>query len=368
MSKTKIFYCDVTASHYRTGIFKLIEEHYDVTWRFGDSHKSIKKIEEGVLKDTEQTHVYKLPFNWFWQKGIISSLTKKYNYYVMAGELYSLSVWIFLVLNKLFYKKSVYLWSHGWYGRESNIKKLLKKIFFSLPSGAFFYGYHAKEIMENQGMKVDNIYVIHNSLDYDRQISFRNEAILSSPLQKHFKNKNPNIIFIGRLTYSKKLEMIVKAATILRKEGILVNITFVGEGEAREKIERLAYENKIECWFYGACYDENLNSQLLASADICVSPGNVGLTAIHSLMFGTPVITHNNFSNQGPEFESIKEGLSGSFFKENDVNSLANTIKEWLLTQSNREIVRRQCYAEIDSFWNPEFQLKIFSNVIPFNE
>lgn len=368
MSKTKIFYCDITASHYRTGIFSLLEKYYDVTWRFGDSHKSIKKIREGILKDTKQTHVYKLPFNWFWQKGIIGSLAKKYNYYVMAGELYSMSLWFFLILNKLFYKKKVFLWSHGWYGRESSIKIILKKLFFSLSTGAFFYGERAKEIMANQGMKVDNIYVIHNSLDYNQQLSLRKETTLSSPLQKHFKNKNSNVIFIGRLTYSKKLEMIIKAACILRRKGLYINITFVGEGEAKEKIERLAYENEIECWFYGACYDEELNAQLLASADICVSPGNVGLTAIHSLMYGTPVITHNNFSNQGPEFESIKEGLTGKFFKENDIDSLAKTMEEWLLMHDSREIVRHQCYAEIDSFWNPEYQLKIFSKVIPIHE
>ena len=44
-----------------------------------------------------------------------------------------------------------------------------------------------------------------------------------------------------------------------------------------------------------------------------VSPGNVGLTAIHSLSYGTPVLTHNNFNNQMPEVESIQPGFNGYF-------------------------------------------------------
>ena len=55
-----------------------------------------------------------------------------------------------------------------------------------------------------------------------------------------------------------------------------------------------------------------------------VSPGNVGLNAVHALSYGTPVITHNNVNNQMPEHETIIENFNGCFHKENDINSIAH--------------------------------------------
>ena len=56
----------------------------------------------------------------------------------------------------------------------------------------------------------------------------------------------------------------------------------------------------------GECYSEETNAKLIYNADLCVAPGNIGLTAIHVMMFGCPAITHNDFKWQMPEFEAIK--------------------------------------------------------------
>ena len=53
------------------------------------------------------------------------------------------------------------------------------------------------------------------------------------------------------------------------------------------------------------CYNEEANAELLYNASVCVCPAEVGLTAIHSLLFGTPVVSNDNFDEQMPEFESI---------------------------------------------------------------
>lgn len=368
MTKPKIFFSDVSGSHYRKGIFTLLDKHYEIDWCFGIGPKSLAKLDDKLLKNVKRVRITKFFLNWYWQGGIVSSLWKKYDYYVLDGELYSVSAWLFLILNKLFFLKKVYLWSHGWYGRESGIKKLLKSIFFPLASGSFFYGNHAKEVMRESGLNVDDIVVIHNSLDYDNQKPLRTSCNKTDALSSFFKNEFPNLIFIGRLTFSKKLNMILEAALCLRKMGMDVNITFVGIGEALNDLRNQAKEKGINCYFYGECYNEAENARLISSADICISPGNVGLTAIHSLMFGTPVITHNNFSNQGPEVESVLEGKTGMLFDEGNIESLAKSIYTWLSHVQDRSIIRENCYKEIDSYWNPEYQYKVFAKVIPTDE
>ena len=97
---------------------------------------------------------------------------------------------------------------------------------------------------------------------------------------------------------------------------------------------------------------------------VCVSPGNVGLTAIHSLTFGCPVITHDNFTMQMPEFEAIKEGVTGSFFKENDPKDLTSKIEFWIgKNEEERELVRTEAFKEIDRKWNVDSQIETLKNL-----
>ena len=117
-------------------------------------------------------------------------------------------------------------------------------------------------------------------------------------------------------------------------------------------------------WFYGACYDEKQICEFLYNADLCVSPGNVGLTAMHAMSFGLPVISHNNFPMQMPEFEAIIDGETGTFFKENDIQSLAEAIKRWDSIAVDREKIRQACYKVIDEKYNPHKQVELLKQVI----
>jgi glycosyltransferase involved in cell wall biosynthesis len=78
------------------------------------------------------------------------------------------------------------------------------------------------------------------------------------------------------------------------------------------------------------------------------------------MVFGTPVLTHDDFPHQMPEFEAIKEGETGTFFKYGDVNSLAETINHWFEEKANeRNAVRKACMEEIDHNWTPKFQMEV---------
>jgi glycosyltransferase involved in cell wall biosynthesis len=83
----------------------------------------------------------------------------------------------------------------------------------------------------------------------------------------------------------------------MRSRGFFCNAVLIGDGEDRLRLEGIVKERGVnkQVWFYGACYDEKQNAELIYNADMCVVPGDVGLTAIHSMMFGTPVISHNYF-------------------------------------------------------------------------
>lgn len=350
------------APHYRTEIYVKIAQTFDTDFIFGKSVADIKKANYDLLdaKVIETEIISK--HGVIYQKGILKQLKKSYDTYILTGEIRNISIWLFLLFAKFNSKKKVYLWSHGWYGKENWIERILKKIFFKLPNGGILlYGNYAKELMIREGFDAKKLFVIHNSLAYSQHLALRKEIKESSIYVDHFKNNNPNLIFVGRLTPVKKLEMVLEAMAINRKQGKVYNLTLIGGGEKKESLEQLTLELGLQdnVWFYGPCYDEKKLSELIYNGDLCVSPGNVGLTAIHSLVFGTPVLTHDKFPYQMPEFEAIHEGETGTFFRYDNVESLAKQINNWFELSMERNEIRKVCMHEIDNYWTPSFQINV---------
>lgn len=356
------------AQLYRQPIFTLIDNEWDCEWWFGDNESDVKEMPEDALKHSHRVKNRHIVGALETQVGVSSLIRRKdIDTFLMLGEPMVLSTWLVMMQRQLFYrKKRVYLWSHGWYGREGFAKKWIKRVFFGMADHVFTYGQYAKEQAIKQGYNGEKITPIHNSLNHDLQVELRSKLSQSDVYRSHFGNDNPTLIFIGRLTPSKQLDMALNAVKLLADRGQMFNIVLIGDGADRRRLEQLSNELGIEknVWFYGACYDDHENASLIYNADLCVSPGNVGLTAIHTMVFSTPVITHNDFRWQGPEFEAIQPGVTGDFFERGNVESLANAIEQWFAGHPDREQVRRDCYRVIDTEWTPEYQLNVLKQFI----
>jgi len=346
----------------------MMDKTFDFDYLFGASLSDIKQMDTSLLRGkVEKTNTRTFFGGWYWQPGLLGKLFKGYDRYLLVCETRALSTWVFCILARLLGKsKKIYFWSHGWYGKESSLEKTIKKFLFRLPKGGIFlYGNYARKLMIDEGFNPQKLHTIHNSLDYDRQLEIRKELRVLPIYRDHFGNDNPNLFFVGRLTEVKKLDLILLAMAQLRDKGQCYNMTFIGDGKERESLVALTKELKLDqkVWFYGACYDEKVLSDLIYNADLCVAPGNIGLTAMHTLAYGTPALTHNDFPYQMPEFEAIREGETGTFFNIGDVNSLAESISRWFNDKKGkREEVRNACMKEIDEQWNPKFQIKVLKN------
>lgn len=357
------------AQHYRTSIFLLIDQEFDCDFVFGDSMGDVKKMDYRLFKN-EVTEVKNRKWGTIeWQKGVLSLALKKYDAYILLAGPMVLSTWIFAIIARILHKKVIF-WSHGWYGKETTVQKIIKKIFFRLPNYSLVYGNYARNIMIEEGLSSNKIGVIHNSLLYDDQLKIRDSLRSSKVYFEHFKNDFPVLIFVGRLTAVKRLDLLLEAISLNKKKGRNYNVVFVGEGTEKERLQGIVSELFLSrnVWFYGASYKEEELSQLIYDADLCVAPGNIGLTAMHAMVYGCPCISHNDFKWQMPEFEAIIPDKTGMFFLRDDVNDLAIVISNWFQRHANdRERVRQYCYDEIDKRWNPHEQIKIIKKLI-YNE
>ena len=350
------------APHYRLFLFNQISDELDADFYFGDiPNSSIKKIDYQKLRNfKKEFKTFKL-LSFLWCKNSVSLVFKPYKYYVLTGDPYILSNWIILILAMIFNKKT-FLWTHGWYGRETKTKKVIKKMYFGLADKILLYNEKSKFLMINEGFQEKKLIPIYNSLDYDKQKSIRDKLKKSTIYSDYFKNDHPVLIYIGRIQKSKKIELVFEAIELLNLDSFPVNFIVIGEEQNDYKLNSYVTYRKLESqvWLYGPSYNEKEIGNLLFNADLCVSPGNVGLTAVHSLMFGTPVLTHSNYCNQMPEFECVKNGFNGGFFIENDVCSLVSKIKELI----NLKITDNACFNEIDKKWNPHNQIHILKKVL----
>ena len=366
MQEHKICFFNRSSIHYRKNIWLLMDRDLQCDFYFGDSRpgniRSVPHEEfihfKGVFHNVNFGRFY-------WQKGALKLLCSDYTDIITPADPLCLSSWLLILFAKLFHK-NIYTWTHGAYGGEKGLRRLVIKWKIKHLKGCFLYGEYAKNILIKWGVPKSKLHVVYNSLNYDEQLPIRNSLVQSDLYQKHFGNNFPNIVFIGRLTKVKKLDQIIRAVAKLKKLGLGYNITFVGDGVERENLEKMSESLGIEAntWFYGACYDEKRNAELLYNADICISPGNVGLTAMHAMTFGCPVLSHNNFSMQMPEFEAIDVGKTGDFFQEDDIDSLVDTIIRWQTNSANRDIVRLDCYKIIDEKYNPHVQIETLKSTI----
>lgn len=352
------------ASRYRDAIYRAIDKAYDCDWYFGPTTAGIKEMDTSALKHVKRYKVIGNVEKVFWNVGTLRLLFKKeYQTYFTLIENRCITDWIFFWLAFKFFKnKKFYIWTHGWYGKETGRDAKMKLWLYRNVTGIFVYGDRAKRLLIEQGIPEEKLFAIHNSLDYDTQKALRDSIQPSDIYKAHFQNNLPTIIFIGRLTKVKKLDMVVDALARLRDKGEKYNFLFVGDGVERESLELRvnSLDLQDQVWFYGACYDEKNNAELIYNADLCVSPGNVGLTSIHTLTFGCPVITHNCFEWQMPEYEAIHEGMTGAFFQMDDVEDLTVAISRWFAEKSEkRDEVRKACFDEIDTNWNPYYQMEV---------
>lgn len=357
-------------SLYRESIYKELDKRYECEWYFEKENIDIELFDTVQLKRVNILKHVNILGRAYCMRGLFHQLWRRtdFNAYLIVGAPMCISIWILCIFLKIFHhKKKIYFWTHGWYGKENRIEGFIKKTFLRLADDIFLYGNYAKEKLVKEGLKLDNLHVIHNSLSYDLQLKLRHQMVSTDIYKKHFSNSDPVLLFIGRLTPVKKLDLLIEALSILNRGENKYNLVFVGDGVERDSLERKVKDLDLtnQVWFYGSCYNELINAELIYNSDACVAPGNIGLTAIHALMFGCPVITHNDYPYQMPEFEAIVPYKTGNYFNRGDVDSLACVIDDWFKIQGcSREFVRECCYKEIDENWTPRYQMSVIQNVI----
>lgn len=357
--------------HYRAGIIAELGKSDKARFLFYGDQRSVEgiiPIESAGSANIVHAPYFKLGPFLFQPMAIRLVLTKEIDSIIFLASMNFVSTWIAALLCRITGKKC-YFWAHGWLSDcEPKWKRAIRNIFFRISKKVLVYGERSKAIGIRSGYPAERISVIYNSLDFAVMDAIY-KRILNSGLKIDSRllfeePQYPLAVCSARLTTLCKFNLLLEAANLLKDRGTPINILLIGDGPERFALEEQSRQQGLSVVFYGQCYDENTLADLLFSADVTVSPGKIGLSAIHSLTYGTPCITHGDFNRQMPEAEAISEGVTGSFFAEGSATSLADAIETWLKNNPNRDQIRNLCRAEVIEKWNPIVQRNLIESSI----
>lgn len=357
-------------SHYRYPIYEAMGRELGCEFFFFDSiFQDIKPFDTAKLMGFQKNiHSIRLGVkSLLFHTGVGNIFRRKYTHYIISGSSTYLINWQILLWARLTGKK-VFIWCHGFHAPvKSRRSRFVARNFYARADGLLMYNSYYSANMVDIGCDPSKIYFIHNSLDSHIQTEIYRNLSPSNVYSMHFGNNSPVVIYIGRIQKRKRVDMLIQAVSNLNKQGKACNLVIVGgisdDDSLAGMVKSLGIEDRV--WFYGESYNENENSILLYNAAVCVCPERVGLTSIHSLTYGTPVVSNNAFERQEPEFEAIIDGVIGSFYQEGDIDDMANHIWKWAnVTASEREDIRCQARHMIENEWSVDYQIDLLKRVL----
>ena len=348
-------------AHYREPVFRELIENSKHHYEFlGGTHSfktGIKVIEE--FPDNRFRLAQGRVFGpVFIQMGAIkAALGSRYDTLILLGNSKWPTTWLAAIIGRLRGKR-VFFWSHGWLRKESGLKGWIRNTFLKQANGLMLYGHRSKCIGLSNGFDPDNVHVIYNSLDCKLQDETRvelSESDREATRRELFGEDtgNPVLVNVTRLHHYKKLDMLIEAAAKLGEQGKPTNVLIIGEGPHKPELEQLAKDRGVHAVFTGALYDEMQIGRMLNASDLAVMPGPVGLLAMHAMAYGVQVVSNDNYDKQMPEFESIIDGVTGGFFKQDDLDDLVRVIGGLLDNQPSFEQRCKQTRSVIERFYNP---------------
>ena len=136
------------------------------------------------------------------------------------------------------------------------------------------------------------------------------------------------MLFVSRLEAANRVDLLLEAAAKLRERVPGLTVAVVGKGPELEALraqaQRLGLGERAR--FPGAIYDEEQLGGWFAAATVFCYPANIGLSLLHAMGYGVPVVTGDNIAAHNPEIEALRDGVNGLLFRDGDAADLAEKL------------------------------------------
>ncbi len=203
---------------------------------------------------------------------------------------------------------------------ENRVKNFLFHYLQTLSDGIILYSEMESEHIRNYNRK--KVFIAPNTINHKEYPEIREskeeiKKTLGIPFEKV-------VLAVGRMGVGGGRKRIDRLIEIFRDIELKnVGLVLVGSGMEEKLAMRMNSMNTI---YLGEVHDsENIQiSRIFKMADVFSIPGHVGLGLNQAFFWGLPVVTMAG--DQPPEIHYLEDGRNGFLLRENDMNSLKETI------------------------------------------
>ena len=173
-----------------------------------------------------------------------------------------------------------------------------------------------REDLVTRGMQREQISVVPNGIDLD--------WFCPDPALTRFPD--PTFVYMGRLRRYKRVDLLIEAVALLKKQGRRVELKIGGKGPDRERLEGLVAKLEVQdrVSLLGFVSEEEKRTLLRRSwANLLTSPKEGwGISNLEAAGCGTPTV-----ASDAPGLrESVVDGQTGILVPHGDVSALAGAI------------------------------------------
>lgn len=183
---------------------------------------------------------------------------------------------------------------------------------------------------------------LSNKKSYFANNSIDTNLIYSYKIDYDYKIREIDFISIGRITNKFNLNLLISALEISSNTSA-INIVLIGSAKNETLFVKTKYcVHKIR--FIENIWNEKTIADYANNSKIFLYPGNIGLSIVHAMAYGLPILIHSEKFSHCPEGSLFKKNKSGITFKKNCINDLSSKItkvldeKEKLISYSNANI------------------------------
>mgnify|MGYP002530257452 FL=1 len=185
---------------------------------------------------------------------------------------------------------------------------------------------------------------VEKSFDTKFNIKSKKKVVIYNGISENFfseekfsidKNGKINIIFVGRLSYVKGVDLLIRAFSDIKKENVY--LTIVGDGDEKEKLVNIAEDLKVNNRIKFVGRQSNV-IKWLDKADIFVYPSiweeGFGISVVEAMARGCIPITFKS----GGLPEIIENNKNGILVDEINVEKLASAIEQIIIMDKDEKI------------------------------
>jgi phosphatidylinositol alpha-1,6-mannosyltransferase len=142
----------------------------------------------------------------------------------------------------------------------------------------------------------------------------------AAAIRSRLPGDGPVILSVGALEPRKKVDQLIEAYKIARKDVPGLRLAIIGDGPDRGRLEAL-FGGDSGITFAGSILDGV--GRWFQVADLFVLPSEGGLAINQAMAYGVPVIAT---SADGTELDLVKNGETGQLTDEDDIPAMAGAI------------------------------------------